>query len=515
VPAATFAAADGVVAAVIDDVEAVVALHDVGHRHPSARRVVNPNALASGLGWQTGLVSEPVRNRCRPWELSEDDVASAVGRIRARDAGLGDEAKHVVGSLTWGEGPGVISQSGLQEWLWYVVPTKYLTDEVGYMRRLAETAAVLFDELGLHGYAAICRSEETAKVHKAFDRSDAAGRSAMRKAIERSGVDAPDLDDFAWSSVMRPEEANARSAVEAALEDAIYTGEMTVGAKGWREVRARVSAGVLDGDHPLMPGQSWRTAVVTERIESWVSAAERRSPTLLEARAQIANRLLHPVEPPPEAGTAVRPLVWLTERWGDEQPLTQAGYLKPAFVQSLQADRPWTDPFDRPVRNELDDHVLHDLRGWLQRVGAVRKHKASLRRTPLGRNIAADPEEAWRALARHLVDGGEWGRFVGESALLFLLGQDEPVSDNAAPVFIRECALEMGWRTTVDGITEPPSLRDVSWTLADARHIWDTCALIETAGDWGNRQISLTEAGRAAALSYLRHVAAGPKDSPW
>lgn len=282
--------------------------------------------MLAGLGWQTGLVSEPVRNRCRPAELTEGDVAAAIERIRASDGDVAAEAEHVVDSLTWGEGPGVIRQSGLQEWLWYVVPTKYLTDEVGYKGRFAETAAVLFDELGLDGYAAICRSEETAKVHEAFDRSDAAGRSALRKAIERSGIDPPDLDDFAWSSVMRSEDAQARSAVETALEDAINTGEMTVGAKGWRGVQARVCAAVLEGDHPVIPGQSWRTAIVTERIEAWVSAAERRSPKLFEARAQIANRLLHPVEQPPEADAAVRPLVWLLERWGDEQPLTQAGY---------------------------------------------------------------------------------------------------------------------------------------------------------------------------------------------
>jgi hypothetical protein len=448
--------------------------------------------------------------------LTEDDVASAVGRIRTRDVKVADEAEHIIGSLTWGEGPGVISQSGLQEWLWYVVPTKYLTDEVGYMGRLAETAAVLFDELGLHGYAAICRSDETAKVHEAFDRSDAAGRSALRKAIERSGIDAPGLDDFAWSSLMRSEEANARSMVEAALEDAIYTGEMTVGVKGWRDVQARVCTRVLDGHHPQIPGQSWRTAVVTERIESWVSAAERRSPKLSAARAQIANRLLHPVEPPPDADAAVRPLVWLLERWGDEQPLTQAGYLKPAFVQSLQADRPWHEPLplDRPVKNELDDYVLSDLRGWLQRVGAVRKHKASLRRTPLGREIAADPAKAWRALTRDLVVGDDWEGFVAETGLLFLLEKDDPVPDSAAPVFIHECALEMGWQTASDGITEPPSLRDVSWALADAGHVWDACALIAISGDWGNRRISLTDSGRAATLSYLRHVAAGPKNSP-
>ena len=197
--------------------------------------------------------------------------------------------------------------------------------------------------------------------------------------------------------------------------------------------------------------------------------------------------------------------------------MTQAGYLKPAFVKSLQADRPWTDPLplDRPVKNELDDHVLGDLREWLQRVGAVRKHKASLRRTPLGRDIAGDPEGAWRALVRNLVVGDAWERFVGETGLLFLLERDELALDSAAPVFIRKCAIEMGWQTSSEGIAGPPSLRDVSWAFADARHVWDACGLTLISGDWGSRRISLTGTGRAAALSYLRHVATGPKDSPW
>ena len=296
---------------------------------------------------------------------------------------------------------------------------------------------------------------------------------------------------------MRTEEANARSMVEAALEDAIYTGEMTVGVKGWRDVQARVCTRVLDGHHPQIPGQSWRTAVVTERIESWVSAAERRSPKLSAARAQIVNRLLHPVEPPPDADAAVRPLVWLLERWGDEQPLTQAGYLKPMFVQSLQADRPWHEPLplDRPVKNELDDYVLSDLRGWLQRVGAVREHKASLRRTPLGREIAADPAKAWRALTRDLVVGDDWEGFVAETGLLFLLEKDDPGSGRAAPVFIHECALEMGWQTASDGITEPRRFT----TCPGPSPTPDTSGMpalsFAISGDWGNRRISLTDLG--------------------
>ena len=92
---------------------------------------------------------------------------------------------------------------------------------------------------------------------------------------------------------------------------------------------------------------------------------------------------------------------------------------------------------------------------------------------------------------------------------------DEPVSHDAALAFIRACALEMGWQTTTGGVVEAPSLREVSRALADARHVWDACALLATSGDWGSRRISLTDTGREAALSYLRHVAAGPRDSPW
>ena len=65
--------------------------------------------------------------------------------------------------------------------------------------------------------------------------------------------------------------------------------------------------------------------MVSERIEEWVSGAERRIPRLSEARGPIANQLLNPVEIPAAAADAVCPLVWLLERWGDEQPLTQAG----------------------------------------------------------------------------------------------------------------------------------------------------------------------------------------------
>ena len=48
----------------------------------------------------------PVRNVVDPERLSEDDVAEALSRIAARDAGLARSADHAYEALTWGEGPG-------------------------------------------------------------------------------------------------------------------------------------------------------------------------------------------------------------------------------------------------------------------------------------------------------------------------------------------------------------------------------------------------------------------------
>ncbi|MDE0065915.1 MAG: hypothetical protein OXN44_03480 [Acidimicrobiaceae bacterium] len=266
------------------------------------------------------------------------------------------------------------------------------------LSRFAQGAAALFDELGLHAYSAICRSPATAEVHAAYDRSDAEGRRATGRAMEKSGIVPPDLADFAWSDFMGGEESSARSVVEDALERAIAAGDVVVGGRGWRVAQAAVAEAALNGDHPDLPGQSWRTAVLTERLEQWVDAAQRHSRRLGSVRAAVANRLLHPVEPPSGALAAVAPLVWLLDRHGDEQPLTQAGYLTPSFVRSLHGGRPWklVLPSAREVRAEGDDIVLLALREWLQLAGALRKRKSTRGHAHLGSLLPA-PEAAYHS----------------------------------------------------------------------------------------------------------------------
>src|SRR5262245_33723935 len=104
-----------------------------------------PVGGAGRCGWHHDSVAEPVRNRRPTVDLDDEDVQGAIERLAGRDLDRGRDAQHVYDTLTWGERPTQIDQAGLQRWLWYELPTKYMTDEPGYMTRLAAVAAELFD----------------------------------------------------------------------------------------------------------------------------------------------------------------------------------------------------------------------------------------------------------------------------------------------------------------------------------------------------------------------------------
>ena len=95
------------------------------------------------------------------------------------------------------------------------------------------------------------------------------------------------------------------------MEEAIADGELVVGGRGWRARQREITERVLDSDHPSQPGQTWRTAVVTERIGTWVDAASMRSADLGRRRARPSKRLLHPILPPPDVAEHMAPLTWL------------------------------------------------------------------------------------------------------------------------------------------------------------------------------------------------------------
>ncbi len=457
-----------------------------------------------------------VRNRRQPCELSNEDATDAIERIGEQDPDLAREAEHVYNTLTWGEGPGQIRRAGVQDWLWYQLPTKYITDEAGHMGRLAESAAVLFDELGLDAYAAVCRDERTAAVHAAFERSDSEGFKAMRKAREASGIEPPDLDDFAWGTTMGIDEACARATVENVLEAAIDAGDLTVGGRGWRIRQQEITAAALDGDHPDQPGQSWRTVVVTERIGEWVRTASLRSEGVGRRRADIANRLLHPVDPPADLTEHMTPVTWLLELFGEQQALTQAGYLNRAFVLKVRDQHPWDDELRElgAPRTETDVIGLHRLRAWLERAGALRKRGKVLRRTERGTAMASDPLLVWETFTRTVALDG-WDRFVIEDAALILLGRREPVAIRDLLSEIADDAVELGWRTNDGAMRRTPSEQDVRYAFHESWALLDLFGFAAEHGDWRNRAVSLPPAGESTILAMLRAVATGPKSRPW
>jgi hypothetical protein len=139
-------------------------------------------------------------------ESSDTIVAGALERLRAEDEHLGGDAEAALNSLTWDEGLETITRYGLQRFLWYELPRKWMTDLEG-RRHLAMALGRVLDLVGLPRYAAICRSPETDAVLAAYERDDREGFAAFRRAEERSGVHPPDLPELTWGPAMGMQEA--------------------------------------------------------------------------------------------------------------------------------------------------------------------------------------------------------------------------------------------------------------------------------------------------------------------
>jgi hypothetical protein len=209
-------------------------------------------------------------------------------------------------------------------------------------------------------------------------------------------------------------------------------------------------------------------------------------------------------------------LTWLLEAFGDEQALTQAGYLNTAFVLTVHAHRSWEDPFptDRPPRTETDEITLRRLRGFLETAGALRKRRRALQRTQRGAAMATDPAVAWLALVERL-GSNPWNRFVTETCGLVLLDGNRPTPEKEVTAAVVDVAGEAGWRTSGDRGDADPSARDVAWAFSDSRTLLTLFGLLDVHGDWGDRRYRLTPAGETTMLAMLRATATGPRERPW
>lgn len=440
--------------------------------------------------------------------MGYESLGRVLAEMAADDQDRAEMAEAVADWLTAGEGIERIDLAGVQRFVWYELPVKWMGN-AGLRRRALEAAVELFDRLGMARYAEVCRSPVTTEIHDAYVESREKGIKAFQRAYRRSGIDPPDLDDFVWGDVMGVEEAVARRAAERALEEAMTVGRFALGARGWKSVAMEVTAAVLDAPHPDLPGQTRRTALLTERLEKWLRRLERRGPQLHALRSRHVNRLLHPIAVPADVVERIEPVSWFLDRVDQGADLTQAGYLPTAMVREgwerFAWELGWTD---RPPRTEMEVIRLHELHRLLRRLGAVRRRGRVLGLSPRGRRMRNDPEASWRAVAAGLSDG-DWARAVAEVFTLLQLGGDQ--LDEELEVPAATILGESGWH--LDG--EPPDTRAVATAWWTTRRPLEALGGVEGGGDWRSRTTRLTDFGEATLLEQIRVEATGPRPGPW
>jgi hypothetical protein len=324
-------------------------------------------------------------------------VARALARLRAEDERLGGDAEAALNSLTWDEGLETITQYGLQRFLWYELPRKWMTDLDG-KRHLAMALGRLLDLVGLPRYSAICRSPETDAVLTAYERDDREGFAAFRRAEERTGLHPPELPELTWGPVMGMQEAGAFWSTAAALELAVAGGELRPDGRGWRAAQQAIARRHLTAARAELDGRTWLEVVLGERVEEWGGSRG-------------------------------------------------------------QARRAFLEPLPNPPRGEEDVFELWVLRDLARDLGAVRRNGRRLLATRAGCALAGDAEALWRAVAGRLGGGHDFDATVTELVLALLLDAGEALQAELVER-VHAAVVGEGWHDRTTGRPpEPEAVR--------------------------------------------------------
>ena len=377
--------------------------------------------------------------------------SQALETLTREDPEAADDARAALAWLTGDEGLATISLLRLQEFLWYALPVKWPMSTPGRVG-VAKALGRLFLLAGMDRYAGVCSSAGTEGIITAYADGHEEGIAAYTEAIEESNAAPPDTDLLAWGSVMGPQERAAYDACAAALELAFASGELCVGARGWRTRRMDIVNRWLtgrpdSGDGLLMapgaetletetleteteaepgadglPGtDTWLGRISAERIDAWAHGRPGERSRL--ARALIPRLL----EPPAVPDDPLPTLRWLLGHADEGLRLTARYYISPALVNEAVEEFGWRDQLVGTLRQELDVFPLHTLRGMAQsEMGAIRRSRTSLVLTKTGKLMTADPAARWHIGTAALIgpDDGPQPDFsvaVREAALLVIL----------------------------------------------------------------------------------------------
>lgn len=232
-------------------------LDEVGHGVP--RRWSPDVAFAFPRLSQTRSVDEEAEGA--------DLIDAVVAELSALDERVGSDAEQALNWLTGGHGPAMLTQERVQQFCWYTLPMKFLTD-ADHHRAIAAALTEALDLLELPRYAAIARSDTTTEILAAYERSDAAGKKAFRAASAASGIEPPDVPELEWGSLMGWEESEALSSVAEMLELVIAAGDLVPGARGWKQHQAELVRAHLAAPQLRLGGRSLLEAIRAERMET-------------------------------------------------------------------------------------------------------------------------------------------------------------------------------------------------------------------------------------------------------
>lgn len=462
----------------------------------------------------------------RPESESALRVEAAVEAIGREQPAQKEWVGMAADALTFGEGSEMISQSSLQDFLWYRTPRDWPPDE---WVRVAYAASLLLDRLGLARYAEIARSELTRGVYATWKDDPEAGFRRYLTVTKASGIEPPDTDLLHWSTVMSTVEFACHTDVSNALEVAIASGELRPGAAGWRTKATEITDRTL-GEHvrPMDSADGPRhrrvDLVLAERIESWADVSQHEQ--LVEWRRRAAGPFLESGTPVPPSipdldaiETALAPMTWLLMTCIDGVKATVAGYLPPVLVRE-GADRfDWWEVSGQP-RTEADVFELSNLRDIAARCGWLRKRSGRIRTTRRGVALIDDPVALWRAVTATLGQVDAFSRALSELVAHRLLegpAATPPLSGgNELTPVIAPVIQRQGW---LQG-THPVQRADVDRSIYVPLLEWRLFGLLEEERPiWrdkhyiGQHVTSLTEVGRAAAFAHLYARATEPRQS--
>jgi len=454
------------------------------------------------------MTDQPARNA----DGLHSRVASALADLEAEDPSLAEAARAAWMWLAGDAPPDAPLQRPLQDFLWYALPCKW-TSGVDHQLVVAAALARLFDLLGAQRYAQLCRAPESEAILRTYDDDPGAGFRRYRRALDRSGIDPPDVPELVWGRAMSVEESLARDHVGARLEQAVSGGDIVPGANGWRTAqRARTSAALAEPvpDHP--GGQTWLQTVVTARLTAWIERYGSSSGRWRLVR-RLEAALLHPVPVPAGAPAIVAPLRWLLERAADGGlTLTARGNLARPLVQEVCARFGW-EPLRRgaTIRRQDDIAELVVWDGLMRSARLVRRRGRRLVATPAGRTAADDVDGAWRALAAGVGAHDGWAGFLRETVLLLLLDAgDDGLSSDQMHAAAAELAAEAGWRDQDDG--GAPAAEAISRHVSPFVLHLSLIGLAVSERDRWSRVARLRPVGRATAIEALRGRGNAPRD---